>query len=535
MKIQQTTAVFPNVSDNRKRNGVFLGKAQVIRVKGSAQYPRTRSRQGFVLLAVLVFIMMISMVTVSLLFRSRAEETAANAGRGGEQAWAAAFSGVQEAMRLAALAKSGGDQWIDNPAALRERSVFEDGSDRWMFTVFSAGDSESQTEVRYGLVDEASRVNLNHPGGCDLGKIPRVTAAMVQALQRRMGQAPANPKSVSPPESTTGAGSLEELDALLELGSVQGEDMASSSWVPTPSTGPLASLEELLAVPGFTRELIFGEDANFNGRLDPNENDGDENPPADNRDGRLDHGMAQYFTVGTYDPNRTSTGSPRVDLNNPAESLPSADFPAAFTNYVAALRSAKIRLGHPADVLEATIKVTDPQGQEVEVASGITKEELPKILDLFTTDKASRREGLINVNTASAIVLATLPGLDLSQAETIVAARPSLRADKRTTPAWLLTEGLVDAPKFKQIAPFLTAQSYQFDFHVIGYALPSGQYRVLEVKIDMAETTPRITRIRDITRFGLPFNLLSNTLEQTTPGTAQSSPSLFSTPYRSHG
>ena len=46
-----------------------------------------------------------SMVVVSLLFRLRAEETATAAGAGCEQAWAAAISGVHEAMRVAGSAR----------------------------------------------------------------------------------------------------------------------------------------------------------------------------------------------------------------------------------------------------------------------------------------------------------------------------------------------------------------------------------------------------------------------------------------------
>jgi type II secretory pathway component PulK len=501
--------------------------------------PRVAPRRGFVLLAVLVFIMLISMVTVSLLFRSRAEETAASASAGSEQAWAAAFSGVQEALRVAA-AKSGAGEWMDNPAAFRERLVFEDGSDRWLFTVFSPGDSEALTEVRYGLTDEASRVNLNQPGGADLAKIPRMTAAMVQSLRQYLGQSTNDTATTPEPETvptlpTDVTEPLPPLDPLGELMDIPDTDSLVSSLLGFRPRGPLATLDELLRVPGFSRELLFGEDANFNGRLDPNENDGDEKLPPDNRDGRLDHGMAQYFTVTAYDPERTSTGQLKVDLNNPAEPLPATDLPPAFTNYVAALRTAKVKLAHPVDLLDATMKVKDAQGQEVEVASGITKEELPKVLDLFATDWEGRREGLININTASAIVLATLPGVELSLAETIVSARPGLRAEQRATPAWLLTDGLVDVPTFKRIAPQLTAQSYQFSFHVIGYAVPSGRYRVLDVTIDVAGNEPRITSLRDITRLGLPFNLQSETLEQTTPGTAYSPPTV--SPFRkpTHG
>lgn len=40
----------------------------------------------------------------------------------------------------------------------------------------------------------------------------------------------------------------------------------------------------------------------MNGVLDPNENDGDETPPADNSDGFLDYGILEYVTVFTNEP-----------------------------------------------------------------------------------------------------------------------------------------------------------------------------------------------------------------------------------------
>ena len=111
------------------------------------------------------------------------------------------------------------------------------------------------------------------------------------------------------------------------------------------------------------------------------------------------------------------------------------------------------------------------------------------------------------MNTASAAVLQTIPGLDESVAQSIVTTRKGLRAEQRKTPAWLYEEGILDADKFKQVAPLLTTRSRQFSFQVVGYGLPSGRYRVLEVIIDVAGSEPAVTYLRDITRLGAPFNV----------------------------
>ncbi len=471
------------------------------------QNHRRPAREGFVLLAVLVFILLLSMVTLSLMYRSRAEETAAAAGLGSEQAWSAALSGVREALRVASAAPPGSTEWQDSPLLFRDRPVYEDGADRWFFTIYSPTGSDDVAEIRHGLTDEAAGVNLNQPGGADLSRIPRMTPALVRSLRTYVGL-PALEPAGTPNAAGLALDSEPEKETPVEMATAEPSPSGESpepALVPGPHHGPLATLEELAGVPGFSWTLLHGEDANLNGRLDANEDDGDETFPPDNQDGRLDHGLAQYLTVASYDMDRTATGRRRTDLNDANDPLPAVELPAAFTNYVAALRAAHIKLGHPADALEATVHVKNEQGQEVEVVSGITKEELPKILDLFTTDSTPRHDGRINVNTAGAVVLATLPGIDLALAESIVSTRTGLSADRRTTTAWLYQEGLVNAGQFKALAPHLTARSSQFRFQVLGYGLPSGRFRVLAVSIDVAGPEPRITGIRDLTRLGLPF------------------------------
>ena len=283
----------------------------------------------------------------------------------------------------------------------------------------------------------------------------------------------------------------------------------------TPCRGPIRcgtgrwkTLDELLLVRGFTPSLLYGEDANMNWRLDLNENDGDERFPSDNTDGKLDRGLSPFLTVSSYEPNEDSDGVPRTDINHPMDPLPDVEFPAALTNFISILRTNKLRLTHVADLLEGTIKIKDNKGKDIEVASGVGKDELPQVLDLFTTGSEERFDGLVDVNTAPIAVLRTVSGIDEPLAESIVSTRRSISPERRTTIAWLFQEGVVDAPLFKQIAPFLTARSFQYSFHVVGYGVPSGRYRVLDVIIDLAGDKPRVSFLRDLTKLGMPFPLI---------------------------
>jgi DNA uptake protein ComE-like DNA-binding protein len=369
---------------------------------------------------------------------------------------------------------------------------------------------------RFGLSDEASRLNLNHPGKADLAKIPGSTAALAAALRQFIGQssdtAPSDLRqrpNQGDDQQFSGQSSNSLPPEPTEADPSAAQGAVSQVLLPTdiPYHGPLATLDELLLLPGMTSAFLHGAPPSPEDQpvleLDKN---GPQLPTDDSRSKRS-HGVDQYFTVFSRDPNRSNAGQPRCNLNDTNAPLPASDLPASFSNYVAALRAANIQLQNPSDALEATVTAADEKGVREEIASGITKENLPTLLDLFTTKQKDFFDGLVNVNTASATVLATLPGIDMPLAESIVATRQDLSQESRTTIAWLYKEGVVDAAKFKEIAPSLTARSYQFHFDVIGYGMPSGRYRVLEAVVDVAPSAPRVVYLRDITRLGLPLDL----------------------------
>ena len=411
-----------------------------------------------------------------------ADESAANASAGSEQAWSAALSGVAELLRLAPQAGGPELDWQDNPQRLKHQLVYEDGADQWYFTVFTPAGPDSLAEVRYGLDDAASRISLRQTTIDQLAKLPRVTPDLARTLRA----------ATAPPISTAST------DSAGSDGSVR--SVGADSAEPTSPAPPIHTLEDLLQLPGLTPALLLGEDLNQNGRLEASEDL--------NQDGTLDRGLAQYLTLDSFDPDLTRDGRRRTRLNDPSDPLPAIDLPPAFTNYLEAVRASKTRIEHPADLLDATSKVKDAQGAEVAIPSGISKDELPLVLEYFTARSSDKPEpGLINLNTATAAVLATIPGIDESLAESIVSSRISLSPDRRRTTAWLVQEGTLTPEAFKSIAPHLTARSHQFRCRVAGYGLPSGRFRVLEVHIDTSSGRPEVTHLRDVTRLGFPLIL----------------------------
>ncbi|MBI3869119.1 MAG: general secretion pathway protein GspK [Verrucomicrobia bacterium] len=446
---------------------------------------QVRPDRGFVLVAVLVVVLLASMVAISLLFTMRAEESATSSMASSEQAWAAAMSGVEEVMRVVKSAPAGTTEWLDDPKSFQDRLVSEDGADRWYFTVYSPANEDAVRDMRYGVTDEASKLNLNAAHTPELLRLPRMTQPLVEALR----------DFIDNDASARSDGGEEEESA----------DPGRLSY--RVRNGALNTVEELLLVRGFTRSVVYGEDANMNFRLDPNEDDGDQTPPADNSDGRLDMGLSRLVTTFSYDLNTDARGRRRTNINDEHDALPATDLPAALTNFVTLLRTNHFHFAEATDLLEASVKLKDYRGIEVEAPSGIGKAELPALLDSFTTSSEPQRKGLINVNTASIAVLATVAGIDEPLAEAIVSARRSISPERRSTLAWLLQEDVVDATQFKTIAPHLTTRSLQYSFHVVGFGVPSGRYRVLEVVVDLGSNKPRVAYLRDLTRLGLPFNL----------------------------
>jgi type II secretory pathway component PulK len=461
------------------------------------------TRRGTVLVAVMVLTVLSAMVAAGLLYFMQSEVTASASAGNGEQAYAAAMSGLQRAL---AVLRTPDQDWSDNPEMFANQLVADDGSNKWYFTVYApSGDDRT---LRYGLEDEASKINLNV-----------CTEAVLKALLglRKTGDADPN----------------ELADCLLDYRDAdnnprtQGAEQDYYDKLPHPyviKNGPLGTLEELLLVKGFTGPIVYGEDANMNGILDPNENDGDKTFPPDDADGVLDRGLMGLATVLTHEPNTDRDGKARISLSGTdadIRSLEALGLKKETVDFIRICRADGVVFTHPSQLLEmehktrrisATAPATqpgnpDPNAPEVTIRSGVTADELPIIMDKLTAlPPAGKGQllGLVNVNTASAQVLGVLPGMDENLARTIVQTREGLDGEKKSTIAWLYTENLVPADKFKEIAPSLTARSLQYHVRCVGFGSPCGRRCVIEAIVDFAAPTPRVVYLRDITRLGLP-------------------------------
>jgi type II secretory pathway component PulK len=453
-------------------------------------------RRGTIIVVVLLMTAMAAMVVAGLMFRMRAETSAAGAGAKGEQAYAAAISGVQRVIALLQVRSQDHKFWYDNPDVLKNRLVYSDGVNKWYFTVYAEYafvDDTADREIRYGVVDQSGLININTADEATLLALPNMTNELVDCLM-----------------------DYRDSDSDARENGAEQEYYSQLEQPYTIKNGPMATLEEVLLIKGFNARIVFGEDANLNGLMEPNEDDGDKSFPPDDHDGTLNTGLRGVATAISYEQNVDSKGQARIDLNGDVEAIAKLDLPDETIDFIRVYRDEGNTFTHPSELLEMTYQ-TKKTNRELrvragtEIDSGVGADQLPIIMDKLSVMPGGNSRtpmiGLVNINSAPPAVLTALSGVGRDLAEQIVQTRADLDVEVKQTIAWLYTEGLVDAATFKAVAPKLTSRGFQFHIRCIGFGAPCGRFRIIEAIVDLAGGKPRITYLRDLTRLGLPFAL----------------------------
>ena len=192
--------------------------------------------------------------------------------------------------------------------------------------------------------------------------------------------------------------------------------------------------DELRLVYGATLDILLGEDTNRNGALDPNEDDGDQSPPHDNQDGQLQPGLLEYVTAFSNQPTTTINGGARWMSTN-----------AGGRQRLMALMTHKGISGGNARTYMQRIGATVCNSvAQFMVQSRISAADFALIhtsIYVAPPTAFNKVEGLVNVNTASETVLASLPGIGPAVAASMVAyrqanPRPSLPSRGSRTFPW---------------------------------------------------------------------------------------------------
>ena len=257
-------------------------------------------RRGFVIVAVLMVITVLSLAAYQYSDLMGAEALAAARITKATEAKVLADSGIHQAMAL--LADKDAFQGtlnknpFDNPSSFQGIVVKEgSGRSQGRFTVVMhdiSGDSSSGSlPMRYGVADEAGKLNINALFALDSsGKV------LHDALMKLSNMTDDIAWSIV---------DWIDSDDVENAGGAESQYYSSRTPPYQCKNAPLDTIEELLLVKGVTPSLLFGSDRNRNGKNDSGEDDANGYSP----------GWAAYLTVYSRERNVDNDGNPRVNLN----------------------------------------------------------------------------------------------------------------------------------------------------------------------------------------------------------------------------
>lgn len=325
-----------------------------------------------------------------------------------------------------------------------------------------------------------------------------------------------------------------------------------------PRQGPFCSIEELLLVRGIRSDLLLGEDANANGWLDFAEDDGKTMQPPDNSDHELDAGWSRWLSVQAAESNFNQQGMRKINLNDDDlvrlfHAIENA-FDTQAARFVVALRMsgplddddvlpfdsaeaiARRRASAEARAIRQStdsgelgaVRTEDINGFAVDRAAAypirslidllgrqteafINDEEtiiespwsnesqrmdanLAMLSDRLTTSDSNQLVGRININLAPREVLMTIPGITRDLARVIVRRRRTPSNTANYGIGWLHQSGLLDFKTLRRIAPYITSQGDVFSGVSVGKVAGVRQIAVANFLIDATHPRPIVRK-----------------------------------------
>ncbi len=317
---------------------------------------------------------------------------------------------------------------------------------------------DDDRSLSYGLVDEASKVDVNSAGAGMLSRLPGMTTELAAcALDWRDAD-----------DTPSDAGAESDYYKALD------EPYRAKN-------APFETVEELLLVKGFTREILFGEDVNRNGVLDAGEDT--------SGDGTLNRGPGAFFTVYGVEPNTDADGKARVNINDGNQNTALNDLlTKSLSPAQAGMVRSRVRFGRPFRNLI-----------DFYVRSGLKAEEFDLVADKLTTRGETEVRGLVNLLTAPREVLAALPGLE----EADVTALLAKRAETATTLnsiTWI--PQVLKPAKAIGIGDRITLRTWVFSADIVSISGDGRAFRRCRVVIDARTSPPKVIFRQPLTHLG---------------------------------
>lgn len=493
-------------------------------------------RPGMVLVVVLVVIVVLSLsaYTFSQIMITHRDSARMNGRQ--LQSRALVDSGVDSVRMFLTQAESARDEAggiYDNPTRFRGMTILQDAdpTERGNFSVIAPklDQDDNLGGVRYGLEDESARLNLNAllfadkqsagSGRTLLMGLPGMTEEIADAI----------------------LDALDEDDEPREYG-CEREYYSGLTPPYAPRNGQFTTVEELLLVRGVTPDLLFGQDQNRNGVIDPHESA--MGGGMDGGDATMVRGWSAYLTLYSQERSLSSQGRPLININEPdltkLSSQLSEVFSAEWVTYILAYRlngpytgqnpgnppvagqldltkQPKRTLAQVLDLVDTKVQVTfQGEGTATLMASPFSSDPvsagltLPQLLDNCTTSAAKTIPGRINANQAPKVLLQSVPGMTEEVLTEILSRRspePQAENPNRRFETWLLTEGIVTLTEMRALTPFLCGGGDVFRAQIVGYYQGGQASSRAEVVFSATEDMPRILLWRDLSHLGRGYAL----------------------------
>lgn len=370
-----------------------------------------------------------------------------------------------EALQALYAARAGVAQAL---AVLNRDEAGTDGAqDEWA-TLGSGGAEEfavGSERFRIEVVDASSRIDLNRADRTTLLRLPGIDDTTVDAILAWRGT------GGTAAGTTTDAGSEYET-------------------LPKPyrlKAAPFDSVEELLLVQGVTPSLLYGP-----------------------QDGTVSVEQAPWsdlLFVDTASPNQDAEGEARVDLNNVA------------LGQLLALTGNTLPRDQAQAIIQQRQRAPFTSLADLLTVPRVSSNAVRSLVDKVTLQPGAQLMGRLNVNTAAAEALETLPGVDADMAQQIV--------ERRQTDGDIQSLGdLLDLgqPAFRSLVDRVTTKSSVFIVRARG-ELTNGAYREVEAWVHRDNGRARVIRWREMPRWPgwdgwgwTARGVLTGTAPRTTPG-----------------
>ncbi|HLB72531.1 MAG TPA: type II secretion system protein GspK [Sedimentisphaerales bacterium] len=321
------------------------------------------------------------------------------------------------------------------------------------------------------VIDEASKLNVNTATKVQLMELPEMLEEIADAII-----------------------DWRDSDSTVSGAGAEGEYYELLPYPYTIRNGPFQTVRELLLVRGVTEELLYGEDTNFNGQLDHNENDGDQAPPNDDANGELDLGWIEYLTCYSYDKNTGADGEARININQASQSEleSSLGLSSSHARWIVDNRS----YNGIGDLINNNSD-KEPQSGNSNNAQPLDLQTFAGIADKITVGDGQQTQGKVNINTAPEYVLAALLGggeSGLQLAEAIIAYREEQLYGMESI-ADVLQSGGMSVATFKQVADLIAVRSDVYTIRCVATgtrAAGDGMSIRTETVVDRS-STPYVT------------------------------------------